>query len=70
MECGERIVDQSRAFKTPTRSSLPSKRLTKANEAMAALHTSTKGREWMAKLAKMSLKEYLAFRDAPFKDLD
>jgi len=39
-------------------------------EAMAALHTSTKGREWMAKLANMSLKEYLAFRDAPFKGLD
>ena len=39
-------------------------------EAMAALHTSTKGREWMAKLAKMSLKEYLEFRDAPFRGLD
>ncbi len=39
-------------------------------EAMAALHTTRAGREWMAKLAKMSLKEYLAVRDAPFKDLD
>lgn len=39
-------------------------------EAMAALHTTKGGREWMQKLGKMNLKEYLAFRDAPFKGLD
>jgi len=39
-------------------------------ESMAALHTTKAGREWMAKLAKMSLKEYLTVRDAPFKDLE
>ena len=39
-------------------------------EAIAALHVTKQGREWMANLAKMSLKEYLAFRDNPFKGLD
>lgn len=39
-------------------------------EAIAALHVTKQGREWMANLAKMSLKEYLAFRDGPFKGLD
>jgi len=39
-------------------------------EAMAALHTTKKGREWMANFSKMPLKEYLAMRDAPFKGLD
>jgi enoyl-CoA hydratase/carnithine racemase len=39
-------------------------------EAIAALHVTRQGREWMANLAKMSLKEYLAFRDYPFKGLD
>ncbi|MCA9987440.1 MAG: enoyl-CoA hydratase/isomerase family protein [Anaerolineales bacterium] len=39
-------------------------------EAIAALHTTKKGREWMANLAKMSLREYLDFRDSPFKGLD
>jgi enoyl-CoA hydratase len=39
-------------------------------EAIAALHVTRQGREWMANLAKMSLKEYLAFRDDPFKGLD
>lgn len=38
--------------------------------SIAALHVSTKGREWMANLGKMSLKEYLEVRDAPFKGLD
>jgi enoyl-CoA hydratase/carnithine racemase len=39
-------------------------------ETMAALHTTKKGREWMAKLKGMPLKDYLAMRDAPFKELD
>lgn len=39
-------------------------------EAMAALHTTKAGREWMLKFGDMSLKEYLAVRDAPFKGLD
>jgi enoyl-CoA hydratase len=39
-------------------------------EAMAALHTTKKGREWMANFSKMPLKEYLAMREAPFKGLD
>lgn len=38
--------------------------------AIAALHVSRKGQEWMANLGKMSLKEYLEVRDAPFKGLD
>lgn len=39
-------------------------------EAIAALHVTKQGREWMANLAKMSLKEYLEYRDGPFKGLD
>jgi enoyl-CoA hydratase len=39
-------------------------------EAIAALHVTRQGREWMKNLATMSLKEYLEFRDAPFKGLD
>jgi enoyl-CoA hydratase/carnithine racemase len=39
-------------------------------EAISALHVTKQGREWMKNLATMSLKEYLDFRDAPFKDLD
>lgn len=39
-------------------------------EAIASLHVTKSGREWMQKLGKMSLKEYLEFRDAPFKGLD
>jgi hypothetical protein len=39
-------------------------------ETMAALHTTKKGREWMANLKGMPLKDYLAMRDAPFKELD
>jgi enoyl-CoA hydratase/carnithine racemase len=38
--------------------------------AISALHVSTAGREWMANLARMSLKEYLAHRDGPFDGLD
>lgn len=38
--------------------------------AIAALHVSRDGQEWMRNLQKMSLKEYLEFRDAPFKGLD
>jgi enoyl-CoA hydratase len=39
-------------------------------EAIAALHVTKAGREWMANFAKMPLKEYLAIREAPFKGLD
>jgi enoyl-CoA hydratase/carnithine racemase len=39
-------------------------------EAIAALHVTKQGKEWMKNLATMSLKEYLAFRDGPFKGLD
>jgi enoyl-CoA hydratase len=39
-------------------------------EAIAALHVTRQGREWMKNLATMSLKEYLDFRDSPFKGLD
>lgn len=38
--------------------------------AIAALHVSRRGSEWMRNLQKMNLREYLDFRDAPFKDLD
>ena len=39
-------------------------------EAIAALHVTKQGREWMKNLATMSLKEYLKFRDSPFEGLD
>lgn len=39
-------------------------------EAMAALHTSKGGRDWMRKLQDLDLKQYLAVRDAPFRGLD
>jgi len=39
-------------------------------EAIAALHVTREGRDWMKQLATMSLKEYLAFRDGPFEGLD
>jgi enoyl-CoA hydratase/carnithine racemase len=39
-------------------------------EAIAALHVTRQGKEWMKNLATMSLKEYLSFRDGPFKGLD
>jgi enoyl-CoA hydratase len=39
-------------------------------QAIAALHVSTEGRKWMARLAEMSLKEYLELRDGPFRGLD
>lgn len=38
--------------------------------AISSLHVSTAGREWMANLAQMTLKEYLAHRDGPFDGLD
>ncbi len=38
--------------------------------AIAALHVSQGGREWMSNLQRMSLKEYLTIRDAPFDKLD
>lgn len=38
--------------------------------AISALHVSTAGRAWMAKLAAMNLREYLAYRDGPFEGLD
>ena len=39
-------------------------------EAIAALHSTKGGRDWMKNLANMSLKDYLAFRDGPFVGLD
>jgi enoyl-CoA hydratase/carnithine racemase len=39
-------------------------------EAMAALHTSKGGAEWMKMTSGMSLKEFLTLREAPFKGLD
>jgi len=39
-------------------------------EAIAALHSTKGGRDWMRNLANMSLKEYLHFRDSPFAGLD
>ena len=39
-------------------------------EAIAALHSTKQGRDWMRNLATMSLKEYLNFRDSPFAGLD
>ena len=39
-------------------------------EAIAALHSTKAGRDWMAKLQTMTLKEYLDFRDSPFRGLD
>jgi enoyl-CoA hydratase len=39
-------------------------------EAIATLHASPEGRAWMRKLKEMPLKEFLAERKAPFRDLD
>ncbi len=39
-------------------------------EAMATLHSSPEGRAWMRKLKEMPLKDFLAEREAPFRDLD
>ena len=39
-------------------------------EAIAALHVTKAGRQWMANFGKMPLKDYLAMREAPFKGLD
>ncbi|MBL8669975.1 MAG: enoyl-CoA hydratase/isomerase family protein [Alphaproteobacteria bacterium] len=39
-------------------------------EQMAALHASAAGRLWMRRLKEMPLKDFLALREAPFRDLD
>lgn len=39
-------------------------------ETMAALHTSKGGAEWMTRTGTMTMKEFLAAREAPFKGLD
>jgi enoyl-CoA hydratase/carnithine racemase len=39
-------------------------------EAIATLHASPEGRAWMRKLKEMPLKDFLAEREAPFRDLD
>lgn len=39
-------------------------------EAIASLHASPEGRAWMRKLKDMPLKNFLAEREAPFRDLD
>ena len=39
-------------------------------EAMATLHSSPEGRAWMRKLKEMPLKDFLAEREAPFRDPD
>ncbi|MEI4473986.1 enoyl-CoA hydratase/isomerase family protein [Frigidibacter sp. MR17.24] len=38
--------------------------------AIAGLHVTKQGNEWMKMLGKMTLKEYLDFRDGPFRGLD
>lgn len=38
--------------------------------AIAGLHVTKQGNEWMKMLGRMTLKEYLDFRDSPFKGLD
>ena len=39
-------------------------------DLIASLHVTDAGRDWMAKLGQMSLKDYLAFRDGPVAGLD
>ena len=39
-------------------------------EAIATLHASESGRHWMRILKEKPLKEFLALREAPFRDLD
>lgn len=39
-------------------------------ETTAILHASDEGRHWMGLLKDKSLKEFLAIREAPFRDLD
>ena len=39
-------------------------------ETTAMLHASEEGRRWMRMLKEMSLKEFLAVREAPFRELD
>lgn len=38
--------------------------------AIAGLHVTKQGNDWMKKLGQMTLKEYLEYRDGPFKGLD
>lgn len=38
--------------------------------AIAGLHVTKQGTDWMQKLGKMTLKEYLDYRDGPFRGLD
>ncbi len=38
--------------------------------AIAGLHVTKAGNEWMKKLGQMTLKEYLEYRDGPFRGLD
>ena len=39
-------------------------------ETTATLHASEPGRHWMRLLKEHSLRDFLALREAPFKDLD
>jgi len=39
-------------------------------ETTATLHATEAGRQWMRRLKEMPLKEFLALREAPFRDLD
>jgi len=39
-------------------------------EAIATLHSSPEGRAWMRKLKELSLRDFLAEREAPFRDFD
>lgn len=38
--------------------------------AIAGLHVTKQGNEWMKKLGQMTLKEYLEYRDGPFRGLE
>lgn len=38
--------------------------------AIAGLHVTKAGNDWMKKLGQMTLKEYLEYRDGPFRGLD
>lgn len=38
--------------------------------AIAGLHVTKQGNDWMKMLGKMTLKEYLEFRDSPYRGLD
>ncbi|MBI3708742.1 MAG: enoyl-CoA hydratase/isomerase family protein [Proteobacteria bacterium] len=39
-------------------------------EATSSLHASEAGRRWMRRLKEMPLRDFLALREAPFRDLD